>query len=183
MTADKGSLLEIENLDAWYRKDSLVLSRYSMALGQGEVTGLIGLNGAGKTTLMLAMAGILPTCRAQAIRWHGASVSFRSARFRLGRYIVFAEDASFRYFTFREYLEYAAASYGKRPVGTSELIDGFHFGQFTDVLMKDLSSGNLRKAYLITAFALRPELLLLDEPVNGLDFESTDTPYSRSLAH
>ena len=39
------------------------------------------------------------------------------------------------------------------------------------VLLKELSNGNLKKAYLITAFALRPKLLLLDKSVNGLDFK------------
>lgn len=43
--------------------------------------------------------------------------------------------------------------------------------------MKDLSTGNRKKACLITAFALRPPLLLLDEPVNGLDFQSTEYLY------
>ena len=43
--------------------------------------------------------------------------------------------------------------------------------------MKELSTGNRKKAYLIAAFALHPELLLLDEPVNGLDFQSTEFLY------
>ena len=43
--------------------------------------------------------------------------------------------------------------------------------------MKELSTGNRKKAFLITAFALKPELLLLDEPVNGLDFQSTEYLY------
>lgn len=45
------------------------------------------------------------------------------------------------------------------------------------MLLKDLSMGNQKKAFLITAFALKPELLLLDEPVNGLDFASTEYLY------
>ena len=56
-------------------------------------------------------------------------------------------------------------------------VKGFHFEDYTDVLLKELSTGNLKKAYLITAFALRPKLLLLDEPVNGLDFQSTEFLY------
>lgn len=43
--------------------------------------------------------------------------------------------------------------------------------------MKNLSTGNRKKAFLITAFALKTELLLLDEPVNGLDFTSTEFSY------
>ena len=45
------------------------------------------------------------------------------------------------------------------------------------MLLKDLSMGNRKKAFLITAFAIKPELLLLDEPVNGLDFQSTEFLY------
>ena len=56
---------------------------------------------------------------------------------------------------------------------------GFHFEEYTDVLLKELSTGNLKKAYLITAFALKPKLLLLDEPVNGLDFQSTEYLYQQ----
>ena len=59
----------------------------------------------------------------------------------------------------------------------SPLIQGFHFDEYVDVLLKDLSTGNKKKAFLITAFALRTELLLLDEPVNGLDFQSTEFLY------
>ena len=54
---------------------------------------------------------------------------------------------------------------------------GFHFEQYVDVLLKELSTGNLKKAYLMTSFALHPKLLLLDEPVNGLDFQSTEYLY------
>ena len=67
----------------------------------------------------------------------------------------------------------------KKAADVSELIQGFHFEPFADVLFKDLSTGNRKKAYLITAFALKPELLLLDEPVNGLDFESTEYLYQQ----
>ena len=47
--------------------------------------------------------------------------------------------------------------------------DEFGFGEYRSTFIKDLSLGSKRKAYLITGFALRPELLLLDEPVSGLD--------------
>ena len=45
------------------------------------------------------------------------------------------------------------------------------------LLLKELSTGNLKEAYLITAFALKPRLLILDEPVNGLDYQSTKYLY------
>lgn len=104
---------------------------------------------------------------------------FRSNAFKRERYTVFAEDYSFQYFTFREYLSYVASSYGKNLPDVSGLVHGFHFEDYTNVLLKELSKGNLKKAYLITAFALRPRLLLLDEPVNGLDFQSTEFLYQQ----
>ena len=61
---------------------------------------------------------------------------------------------------------------GKVNRQETSLVNGFHFEKNTDVLLRELSTGNLKQAYLITAFALRPKLLLLDEPVNGLDFLS-----------
>ena len=106
---------------------------------------------------------------------------FRHKAFKKERYIVFAEDHSFQFFTFREYISYVGASYGKRLSNSDieELVCGFRFEEYTDVLLRELSMGNLKKAYLITAFALKPGLLLLDEPVNGLDFQSTEYLYQQ----
>ena len=54
-------------------------------------------------------------------------MDFRDRDFKLCRYTVFAEDNSFSYFTFREYLAYVCAAYGKEVPDVSELIQGFHF--------------------------------------------------------
>lgn len=172
-----GTLLSINNLSAWYTADHPVLSDFSLDLEKNEVVGLIGLNGAGKTTFIKTVAGLVPGYRFERATWDGQPFKFRDKGFKGNRYIVFAQDRSFQYFTFREYLAYVAASYGAALPDVSGLIKGFHFEDYTDVLIKELSTGNLKKVYLITAFALRPKLLLLDEPVNGLDFQSTEFLY------
>lgn len=115
----------------------------------------------------------------KAAWWQGKPLLFRDREFKKERYVVFAEDHSFQFFTFREYASYVAASYGRKLSDIDELIHGFHFEEYTDVLLKELSTGNLKKAYLITAFALKPKLLILDEPVNGLDFQSTEYLYQQ----
>ena len=171
------ALLSLNHLSVWYTADHPVLSDFSLDLGANEIVGLIGLNGAGKTTFIKTVAGLLPGYRLDSAAWNGHSFSFRDKNFKRNRYIVFAEDRSFQYFTFREYLMYVAASYGVALPDVSDLISGFHFEDYANVLLKELSTGNLKKAYLITAFALRPKLLLLDEPVNGLDFQSTEFLY------
>ena len=174
---DSKALLSLNNLSVWYTAGHPVLSDFSLDLGANEVVGLIGLNGAGKTTFIKTAAGLLQGYHLDSAAWNRQSFSFRDKAFKRSRYIVFAEDRSFPYFTFREYLAYVAASYGVPMPDVSGLVEGFHFEDYTNVLLKELSTGNLKKAYLITAFALRPKLLLLDEPVNGLDFQSTEFLY------
>ena len=171
------NLLTIQGLSAWYHKERNVLSDFSIELKQNEVVGLIGLNGAGKTTFIKTLSGLHETFRVEEVRMHDHAVKFRDNNFKISRYTVFAEDNSFQYFTFREYMAYVSAAYKRGNPDTAALIQGFHVEEYTDVLMKDLSTGNRKKAFLITAFALKPELLLLDEPVNGLDFQSTEFLY------
>ena len=172
-----GNILELQNLRAWYIEGKNALSDFSLQLRPHEVVGLIGLNGVGKTTFLKTLSGLHEGFRCDSIRLNGQPSSFRDKGFKLSRYTVFAEDNSFQYFTFREYLSYVAAAYKTKLPDVTELVRGFHFEDYTDMLLKDLSTGNKKKAFLITAFALKPELLLLDEPVNGLDFQSTEYLY------
>lgn len=174
---ENNKLLSIEHLSVWYTKNKPVLKELSLDLYPNEVVGLIGLNGAGKTTLIKTISGLLNTYHLNQATWQGKSLSFRDNSFKMNRYTVFAEDHSFQYFTFQEYVSYVASSYGVKMLNVEELVRGFHFTEYTDVLLKELSTGNLKKAYLITAFALHPCLLLLDEPVNGLDYQSTEYLY------
>lgn len=177
------AVLTIQNLSAWYSEEKMILSGFSFELADHEVVGLIGLNGAGKTTFLKVLSGLLPTFRSESICFFGSPVDFRGQDFKLCRYTVFAEDNSFSYFTFWEYLAYVCASYGRKVPDVSELIQGFHFEEYTELLLRELSTGNRKKAFLITAFALKPRLLLLDEPVNGLDFQSTERLYREILEY
>lgn len=177
MSSNTEKLLEIKNLKAWYSKDRDILKNYSLELNKNEVVGLIGLNGAGKSTFLKVLSGLLESYEADEFLYMEKKIKPRDKSFKTCRYTVFAEDESFQYFTFKEYISYVFSAYKKENVDISELVQGFHFEAYEDKLLKDLSTGNKKKAFLITAFALRPELLLLDEPVNGLDFQSTEYLY------
>ncbi len=165
------TILTVQNLSAWYSEEKRILSGFSFSLAEHEVAGLIGLNGAGKTTFLKVISGLLPTFCSDGICFGGAPVDFRKQDFKLCHYTVFAEDNSFSYYTFREYLAYVCAAYGKEVPDVSELIQGFHFEEYTDTLLRELSTGN------------RKRLLLLDEPVNGLDFQSTEYLYQQILGY
>lgn len=176
---NNSNLLVLRNLTVWYTRNKPVLENFSMELGTNEIVGLIGLNGAGKTTLIKTLSGLLDSFRIENALWQEKVLMFRDREFKQNRYIVFAEDHSFQFFTFREYVSYVESCYGKQLTDVDELIRGFQFEAYTDVLLRELSMGNLKKAYLITAFALKPALMILDEPVNGLDFQSTEYLYRR----
>ena len=149
MNAVNNPLLAIQNLQAYYTQEKTVLSGLSLALADHETVGLIGLNGAGKTTLIKILSGLLSTFQVDDICFDGQPVHFRDKAFKTCRYTVFAEDNSFQYFTFREYLSYVFSAYRKELPDVSELLRGFHFENYTDVLLKDLSTGNHKKVFLI----------------------------------
>ena len=176
-------LLSIKDLKAWIYQEQLVLEHLNIDLYKGECVGLIGLNGAGKTTFIKIIAGLHQLYDNSEIRWIGEAVDFRSNSFKIDRYFSFADEYSFSYLTFQEYLKYVFQSYKKKCPDISNLIQGFHFKDYTDTLMKELSTGNKKKAALIIAFALKPKLLLLDEPVNGLDFDSTEFLYKQMIEY
>lgn len=150
------NILEVQNLRAWYSEGKNVLSGFSLQLRPHEVVGLIGLNGAGKTTFLKTLSGLHEGFRCGGIRLNGRPVSFRDKDFKLSRYTVFAEDDSFQYFTFREYLSYAAAAYKKELPDVTGLVRGFHFEDYTDMLLKDLSTGNKKKAFLPASATASP---------------------------
>jgi ABC-2 type transport system ATP-binding protein len=166
-------LVGFSGLSVWYHKGSPVIRDISLALAEHEVVGLIGLNGAGKTTLINTITGIH--------KEYSGGINFADRAFKLRRYTIFAEDSSFKYYTFNEYIEHVFAAYGKKPdkKRVSKLIQGFSFENYQSVLIRDLSTGNRKKVYLITGFALGLPLLILDEPVNGLDFQSTEYLYEQ----
>ena len=171
------AFINFENVGFAYTNGYSAVEDVSFEIEKGENIAIVGQNGAGKTTFIKTVASLLNGFRLDGAVWDGYAFSFRDKGFKKNRYIVFAEDRSFQYFTFQEYLAYVAASYGVPQPDVTELVKGFHFEDYTHVLLKELSTGNLKKTYLITAFALRPKLLLLDEPVNGLDFQSTEFLY------
>ncbi|MCX4267253.1 MAG: ABC transporter ATP-binding protein [Lachnospiraceae bacterium] len=175
----EASLFTIKHLNAWYSRERMVLSDVSLELKEREVVGLIGLNGAGKTTFLKVLSGLFSNFHSKGIWFSNRLVNLRGEDFKICRYTVFDEDHSFQYFTFQEYLTYVFSAYGKELPDLSELIKGFHFEENRDILLKDLSTGSRKKVFLITAFALKPRLLFLDEPVNGLDFESTEYLYQQ----
>lgn len=173
-------MLTAKGLSIWYNKGTNIINDASFTLPPNRAVGLLGVNGAGKTTLINYLSGVHKNYSVQTIAYQNKPVSVEDDAFKTERYTVFTEEQAFSYWSFEEYLPFIHGVYG-RPVDKAvvdELIAGFEFEQYRGYKIKDLSTGNRKKAFLITGFALRLPLLILDEPLDGLDFQSSEYLYA-----
>jgi ABC-2 type transport system ATP-binding protein len=178
-------VLSVTELTAWYQPDQPILREVNLEVPARTNVGLLGVNGAGKTTLLNCLCGVHERLRVGQVQHQGRLVGLRDKSFLAARYAVFTEHAGFRYWTFTAYLAFLAKAYARQmePRAVDELVEGFAFGRYRDQTIGSLSTGNKKKAFLIAGLALRLPLLLLDEPVDGLDFESTEFLYDSVAAY
>lgn len=172
-------MLDIEQIKAWYKPESDIIKGTGLSIDENSVAGLLGINGAGKSTLINTISDVHEKYTAEKIMFRGEAYKFSDEAFKLNRYTVFTEEQAFMYWTFSDYIVFIAKAY-KRTLDYSYveyLINGFHFGEYRNHELKDLSTGNRKKVFLITGFALCLPLLILDEPLDGLDFNSSEFLY------
>jgi ABC-2 type transport system ATP-binding protein len=145
-------------------------------LPRGQIGGLLGPNGAGKTTLFRLLMGILkPTEGQMSIAGHDCF----EERVRVKRLVGFLPDEPvfYSYLSGRELLELSAGMHGldvKAVMeGLSPLVKRLAMEQALESYADDYSRGMKKKLGLLLALVHQPPLLILDEPTNGLDVEST----------
>ncbi len=137
-----------------------VLGTIDLALGAREIVALVGPSGCGKTT-MLRIIGGLDTEFAGTLDWRGATIP------RIGT--VFQEPRLLPWRTVRENLLLAQRT--ANPQLADELLNSLDLASFRDVFPRALSLGMARRVAIARAFAIEPELVLLDEPFVSLDPE------------
>jgi len=179
------TLIEVNNLSAWYREDYKILDNACFTISKNEILALVGVNGAGKTTLINTLTSIHSNFSIDSFSYNNKITDFKDENFKLGRVAVFSMDESFTYWSFNEYIRFMFRAYKISPDFDymDYLIDGFNFRQYISYMKKDLSLGNKKKYALIAAFCLKLPLLILDEPVDGLDFEATAFLYKITKAY
>ncbi len=144
----------------------------SLGVAPGEIVGFLGANGAGKTTTLRCVAGLLAP-DAGRITVAGADLARepRVAKARLG----LVADRPFLYDTLsaREFLAFVAALYDLPAAAAERRAEGLleRFGLAADAgrLLEGYSLGMRQKTAIAAAMLHSPPLLLLDEPLNGLD--------------
>ncbi|MFI7482339.1 ABC transporter ATP-binding protein [Kocuria sp. M1R5S2] len=139
----------------------------TLEVGRGEVYALLGLNGAGKTTLMRILLGMVRP-GGGSVTILGRDVRDRAVRAEIG-YLVETASA-YPELTVRENLEVARRLRRvPRRAAVEDAVELFGLREHADRRARALSLGNLQRLALARATLHRPALLVLDEPVNGLD--------------
>ncbi|WP_373534383.1 energy-coupling factor ABC transporter ATP-binding protein [Microcoleus sp.] len=166
--------IEVQDLVFSYPQQKPVLRGISFSLEPGERVGLMGLTGAGKSTLLENLIGLkMPQSgeiRVQGTKLEQATLS--QARKQIGFCFQDANDQLFMP-TILEDVMFGPRNYGVSPGEARDraldLLDEFGLVEFANRSAHELSGGQRRLAALAAILALKPTILILDEPTNGLD--------------
>ena len=163
-------MLSVSNLDLHYGA-AQVLRSVSLEVPDGKVTCLLGRNGVGKTSLLRAIVRQIPAS-AGAITWNGADVSRHGSErlARLGLAYVPQGREIFPLLTVRENLRSGlfVLPRGERRI-SDEIFEFFPvLGEMLGRRGGDLSGGQQQQLAIARALAMRPRLLILDEPTEGI---------------
>jgi ABC-2 type transport system ATP-binding protein len=163
-------VLRVDSLEKSFRRGlpphrhaNDVLTGASLMVCSGELVGLVGENGSGKSTLMQIVVGLLDR--------DGGEVE------RLGRLGYCPQQPMlWDKLTVDEHFALFARAYGldepARARAADELLDELHFARYRATRVEELSGGTRQKLNLALALMHEPQLLLLDEPYSGFDWET-----------
>ena len=170
-------MLEIKNLTKRYGESTVkAVDDLSISLKAGEIYGFLGPNGAGKSTTIKSLVGIYPFQQGDILI---DGVSIKTAPLEAKMKIGYVSDnhAVFERLTGREYVTHMINLYRANPAEAAErvarLLDVFKLRDAFDRPIKSYSHGMKQKISVIGALAHNPKLWVLDEPLTGLDPQSS----------
>jgi len=155
-------ILKVENIAKAYGKKK-VLTNVSFEIQKGKMCGIVGENGSGKSTLMKIIVGELKANKGK--------ISY------MGRLGYCPQDALlFPQLTIYEHFIYFSKAYKINRTDLHErcnvLLRQFNFKKYGNEKVANLSGGTKQKLNLSIALIHQPDLLILDEPYNGFDWET-----------
>lgn len=163
------NVVETANLTKIYGNFTAV-SNLNLTIREGETYGFLGPNGAGKTTTLLILMGIIKPSKGEA-KIFGKKLSPNSYEIKKKIGMLSETQNGYDDLTAWEYLQffgqlYSVQDFSKRAAYLLERLDLF---EWKDVLLKNYSTGMGRKLNFSRSILHSPDLIILDEPVSGLD--------------
>jgi len=160
--------LILSGVEGGYEADKPVLRGVSMQVSEGEMVALLGTSGCGKSTLLLLVGGFLVPTAGELV-YRGQPVSGPDAQ----RILLTQTDSTWPWKTALENVAYPLRCQGRgrgeARGDAARWLDAVGLGDSGRVLPGALSGGMRQRVGLAKVFALRPHLLLLDEPFGALD--------------
>jgi cobalt/nickel transport system ATP-binding protein len=171
-------LINLEGISFKYPDGPMVLNELDFKLNRANRIGLIAPNGSGKTTLLHIIMGLLKPISGK-LEIFGSPVreekDFTDVRRRIGLLFQDADDQLFSP-TVLEDVAFGPLNLGKSKSEAVQIarhtLDFLGLAGFEDRVTFKLSGGEKRLVSLATVLAMEPEVLLLDEPMNGLDMKT-----------
>ena len=149
---------------------SEVLSGITLGIAPGEIVTILGPNGSGKSTLLRALLGIVPASKGRVTRQAGLRVGYVPQRLTIDRSLPM---------TVRRFLSLPVHCTDGQA---SEVLARVGVPDVTLRQMTDLSGGQFQRVLLARALLADPQLLVLDEPTQGLD-QPGEAAFYRLIAH
>lgn len=162
-------MIQVENLTKVYGSLTAV-SGLSFRVEAGEILGLVGPNGAGKTTTLRSLAGIIPPTGGQIrIAGHDLATDGLAAKSQLA--FIPDEPQLFEYLTVTEHLQFVARLYQQPEAAgrIAPLLEELELAGKQHALASELSRGMKQKLAIACGLIHKPRVLMLDEPLTGLD--------------
>ena len=162
-------MIKVESLNFGYAPFRSVLSNISLTLERGHIHGLLGCNGIGKTTLLKLICGIIRP-NSGSVRVDGMNPFDRKVEmFR--ELMIIPEEFDLPNISLEKYARITAPFYPRFDMGQ---MLGYcqELGVRPEERLHSMSMGQRKKAYIAFALACNVEMLLMDEPTNGLDIPS-----------
>ena len=149
---------------SYSRQGRTILQDVSLSVAAGELVTLIGPNGAGKSTLVQLLLGLLKPDSGQLERASGLRIGYMPQKLNLEQHLPLSV---------RRFLGLA----NTRSANLGDLCERFHISGLLDRPVQGISGGELQRVLMVRALMSKPRLLVLDEPVQGIDISGQSEMY------